>query len=743
MLFADVIVDISLEKLDKTFQYSVPEQLEEKIIPGAQVVVPFGNGSRMVKGFVLELSGESKFDISRTKAIAGIAKDSIPVESQLIALAAWIKSNYGGTMNSALKTVIPVKKKEAILQKKNVELILDESTAKAELNAILARKKHSVAKERLLVELIDKKSIPWDVITNKLHIPSAAIRDFEKAAWVRVSAQRAYRNPVDLAKFERKDITLNAEQQAAVDTVIGNIDSGINKTYLLHGVTGSGKTQVYMELLEHCLNQGKSAIVLIPEIALTYQTVMRFVGRFGDAVSIINSRMTPAERFDQFERAKAGEIKIMVGPRSALFTPFSDLGMIILDEEHEASYKSETVPKYHARETAIARASMCQATVILGSATPSVESFYRANCGEYELLQLSRRVEDRPLPECEIIDMRDELLRGNRSILSDRLSQLMEDRLSKKEQIMLFVNRRGLLGFVSCRACGHVLKCPHCDVSLSLHKGDELHCHYCGHVEGSPQNCPECGSKYIGGFKAGTQKFEELVQKRFPQAKILRMDMDTTRGKNGHQEILEAFSNHQADILIGTQMIVKGHDFPAVTLVAALAADTALNINDFRASERTFQLLTQAAGRAGRGQVSGQVIFQTYQPEHYSIKAAKTHSYEEFYKTEIAYRRLLSYPPISHMLLLQLQSASQAHAVELSERLTAFIEITDDQILVIGPSDATVAKVNDVYRRLVYLRHNDYQRLILMKDKIEKYLQDSKGFSDVNVWFDFDPMNAF
>ncbi len=743
MTYANVVIDITLEKLDKTFQYSVPEQLEGKVVPGAQVVVPFGAGGRQVKGFVLELTDTPEFDPERTKAIAGIAKDSIPVESQLIALAAWMKQNYGSTMSMALKTVLPVKKKEAIRQKKDVELILSPSVAAAELAALRARKGHSMAKEQLLAELIDKGAIPWELLVEKLHIPTSTIRDCEKRAWLRVVSTRTYRDPVANHRAEHKQVVLNAQQQAAVDAVLADRAEGLARTYLLHGVTGSGKTQVYMELLEACLAEGKSAIVLIPEIALTYQTVMRFIGRFGSTVSIINSRMSPAERFDQFERAKAGDIRIIVGPRSALFTPFSDLGLIVIDEEHEGTYKSETVPRYHARETAIARAKLSGASVVLGSATPSLESFYRASTGEYRLLSLSKRVEERPLPECEVIDMRQELKEGNRSVLSRRLHELIADRLAKKEQTMLFVNRRGLLSFVSCRACGHVLKCPHCDVSMSLHRGGELHCHYCGHKQPQPTACPECGSKYIGGFKAGTQRFEELVAEAFPEARILRMDMDTTKGKGGHQEILEAFANQEADILIGTQMIVKGHDFPNVTLVAALAADTSLAASDFRASERTFQLLTQAAGRAGRGTRPGQVIFQTYQPEHFAIQAAKAQDYHSFYETELAYRRLLSYPPASHMLLLQLSSVNEAQVAKLAAELAAYMEVLDDQVVLIGPTDASIAKVADVYRKHIYLRHGDYSRLVAVKDKVELYLQGLKGYSSVNTWFDFDPMSGF
>ncbi len=743
MRYADVIIDISHEKLDKTFQYSIPEHLLEKVTYGTQVVIPFGNGGRRIKGYVVDLSDTPKIAPERIKDIDGVALDSIAIESQLIALAGWIKQNYGSTMNQALKTVIPIKKKEAIKEKKNVEFLLSEEVAKVEYKNLVARKGHSVAKERLLAALMEDKMIPWETITGKLHIASTVIRDFEKNGWVRVTSYRSYRNPVDLNKKEQKHVILNEEQQVAVTTVIEDQEKGEASTYLLYGVTGSGKTQVYMELLEHCLSSGKQAIVLIPEIALTYQTVMRFVGRFGDKVSIINSRMTPGERYDQFERAKSGDISIMVGPRSALFTPFSNLGLIIIDEEHENTYKSETVPKYHARETAIARAKMNQASVVLGSATPSIESFARAESGEYKLLTLSKRVEEKPLPSCEVIDLRQELKDGNKSILSRRLQEVMEERLTKKEQTILFINRRGLMGFISCRACGHVIKCPHCDVSLSLHRGGKMQCHYCGYEAVEPKVCPECGSKYIGGFKAGTQKFEEVVQKRFPTARILRMDMDTTKGKNGHQDILEAFANEEADILIGTQMIVKGHDFPKVTLVGVLAADLSLNSSDFHSAERTFQLLTQAAGRAGRGEMPGEVIFQTYQPEHYAIEAAVHHDYEGFYRQEIAYRKLMKYPPAAHMLVVQINGENEQRAQQQAERIAELLKNQNPKICLLGPGDATVGKVNDVFRKIIYIKHGNYNQLISYKDEVERYLLSDTKYRDVSVWFDFDPMSGF
>lgn len=445
----------------------------------------------------------------------------------------------------------------------------------------------------------------------------------------------------------------------------------------------------------------------------------------------------------------------MIGPRSALFTPFSNLGLIIIDEEHENSYKSESVPRYHAREVAIEYARMSDAIVVLGSATPSVDSYYKAKTGVYRLLELDKRVDDRPLPKCEVVDLRQELREGNRSILSTRLQELMEERLLNGQQTMLFLNRRGKSAFMSCRACGFVVKCPHCDVSLSEHSGGVMVCHYCGYRQPVPKVCPSCGSKYISGFKAGTQKIEAMVAKRFPQARILRMDYDTTRAKDAYEKILQAFSNHEADILIGTQMIVKGHDFSNVTLVGVLAADMSLHVNDFHAAERTFALLTQAAGRAGRGKLPGNVVIQTYDPDHYAIRTAKEQDYEAFYDKEIEYRRLMNYPPVWNMLLVHVTSPDESECSNMAQQVydiaLQMISHTDENqspddrhlIQLIGPADATIAKVNDIYRKVIYMKTSDYAALISIKDGIEQAVKADTAMKHANISFDFNPMSGF
>lgn len=741
-MYADIIIDISHEKLDKVFQYRIPEELLPRLTIGMQVQVPFGSGNALRTGYVVDITDQTDYDVDKIKDIARIVEQSVPIESQLIALAAWMRRNYGGTMNQALKTVIPVKHKERLQQKRTVELALTDMVEAKNLLAELTRK-HRTARARLLEALLENDRIDYEVVTHKLNVTAAVLRAMEEQGIIRIVSEDRYRNPVGHLTKSGYNIVLNEEQQAVVDAIDADFQAEQYGNYLIQGVTGSGKTEVYMELIARAAAQGRSSIVLIPEIALTFQTVMRFYNRFGDRVSILHSRLSQGERYDQFLRAKNGELDVMIGPRSALFTPFSNLGYIIIDEEHESSYKSETVPRYHARETAMERARMAGASVILGSATPSLESSYRAEKGQLRRFYLSNRAKNAStLPTCHVADLREELKNGNRSILSRKLQELMEERLVRGEQVMLFLNRRGMAGFVSCRECGEAVKCPHCDVSLSLHNNGTLKCHYCGYEMSQVTRCPSCGSKYIGAFRAGTQKIEEIVKKRFPGARVLRMDYDTTRTKDSYEKILSAFANEAADILIGTQMIVKGHDFPKVTLVGILAADLSLHANDYRAAERTFQLLTQAAGRAGRAERAGEVVIQTYQPDHYAVQAAKDQDYERFYEQELAYRELMCYPPVWNLLLIAVTSPREAEAESCSRKLGQWLQEHFSQLSMIGPTEATVAKVNDIYRRVIYLKSEDYGDLVCAKDGLESVL--SQGmWRQTTVQFDFNPITGF
>ena len=746
MKFANIIVDISLEKLDRTFQYRVPEELQGILKEGMQVRIPFGNGGRTLTGYVLELTDTCEWDEKKLKPILGLAEKGIRLEGQLIALAVWMRRTYGSTMNQALKTVLPVKK--SVQEKISRKVWL--AVTKEEAEAVLAEmeRKHQTARARVLKALLEQQSeqsgLDYAAAQKELGLTAATARKLMELGLIRIESDTIFRNPVRPSEVQAHPFTLYPAQQAIVEDVAARAAAGDLRPSLIHGVTGSGKTEVYMELIAAVLEQGKEAVVLIPEIALTFQTVLRFYRRFGDQVSIIHSKLSAGERYDQFERARRGEVKVMIGPRSALFTPFPRLGVIVIDEEHEGSYKSENAPRYHAREAAIERARMCGAFVVLGSATPSVDSYERTKEGLYRLYELPLRVENRAMPETEVVDLREELRMGNRSIFSARLKELMEDRLRKGEQIMLFLNRRGYAGFVSCRACGHVIKCPHCDVSLSLHHGGRMVCHYCGYQTVQPKKCPSCGSAYIGAFRAGTQQVAEAAAKTFPGARILRMDFDTTRQKGGYERILEAFSKKQADILVGTQMIVKGHDFPGVTLVGALAADLSLYAGDYRAAERTFQLLVQAAGRAGRGTTPGTAVIQTYSPDHYSIETAADQDYKAFFEKEMAFRRMMNYPPAAHLMALYLMSEDEEALNRGAVRLKALaMSHTRQEIALIGPSDAGLSKLKDVYRKVLYLKCTEMNYLTEWKGWLEAVLPKEKQLSTFNIQFDMDPVNPF
>ena len=747
-MYADIIVDITHEKLDKIFQYRIPKEMEGRLQTGMEVLIPFGRANRETKGYVIGFSEKCNYDPEKIKEITQISQNHIAIEAKLVALAAWMKEHYGGTMIQALKTVLPIKQQEKQKEQRSIRLLLDRREAKERLSYFLS--KNQTARARVVAALLDRPILPYEYVTRQLKVTAAVLRAMEEQRILQIEAEVVYRNPVTAKRTKQQSFCYTEAQQAAIHTFCEEYRRGKRGTYLVYGVTGSGKTEVYMEMIEHVIAEGKQAIVLIPEIALTYQTVMRFYQRFGDRVSIINSRLSKGERYDQMLRAKRGEINVMIGPRSALFTPFERLGLIIIDEEHEGTYKSEQTPRYHARETAIARAAMEGASVVLGSATPSMEAFYKAVTGEFRLLRLPERAKQRAMAHVTVADMRKELEKGNRSIFSDALCSLMEDRLKKKEQIMLFLNRRGYAGFISCRSCGHVVKCPHCDVSLSSHRNGKLVCHYCGYEQPMVTSCPECGSSHVGGFRAGTQQIEELLLREFPQAKVLRMDMDTTKQKDGHEKILAAFSSGEADILVGTQMIVKGHDFGNVTLVGVLAADLSLYADDYRAGERTFQLLTQAAGRAGRGEKAGEVVIQTYSPEHYSIVAAAKQDYEQFFQEEMTYRALMGYPPASQLMAVLVSCKEEELLETACHYLKAYAETcckkcerAGTSVQLIGPASPYVGKVRDTYRRVIYLKSEQEAVLVFLKDQLEQYIEINSGFQNLWIQFDLNPMSVF
>ena len=744
-LYADVVIDISHEALDKIFQYRVPLSLRETVTPGVRVCVPFGKGNRETEGYVVAIGREPDYDPDKIKEILRVVEGSLSVESHLIQVADFLKKQYGSSMIAALRTVMPVKNQ--VKHREEITIFL--SLEKEEAEALLTQweRKHYVARARFLKRLLEEGAMSKEEAIKECKLPVKELRKLESDGRIRIEKRIIYRDPFAHLQKKETAVCLNEEQQTIVDDFQKRYEAGEQNTYLLYGVTGSGKTEVYLALIEQVLKKEKQAIVLIPEISLTYQTVRRFYERFGNRIAVIHSRMSMGEKSDACERIRQGDADVVIGARSALFAPTKDLGLIIIDEEHDGAYKSDTSPKYHARETAIFRAGLAGASVVLGSATPSVESFYKAQKGEYILWTMKKRAGNALLPSVQIEDLREEFRRGNRSIFSESLRQKMQERLEKKEQIMLFLNRRGFAGFVSCRNCGTVIKCPHCDVSLTYHRNGSLRCHYCGYETAFTRQCPVCKSPHVAAFGLGTEKVEAALYQEFSGVRVIRMDMDTTRRKNAHQQMLQAFSAGEADILLGTQMIVKGHDYPNVTLVGILAADLSLHGQDFRSGERTFQLLCQAAGRAGRGDKKGEVVIQTYSPDHYAITTAAEHSYDAFYEQEYAYRNLMGYPPCAHLLVILIQCAEESQAVLTVMRIQKMIEQSqesgDDGVQILNPGQAAISKLKDVYRKVLYLKHADAEKLLNLKSRLEPVLEKHPLFAGVQIQFDFDPMNLY
>lgn len=745
-MYANVVIDISHEAVDRLFQYSVPSHLISSVTIGSEVLVPFGNGNSTRKAFVLELTEVNNWPVEKIKSITEVCARTNSIEADAINLAYWIKTRYGSTLNDALRTVLPVKKKIKEQRFKNVSLCCDE----ARLTAYYEKCNPRVhgARLRLIEELQKVDELPMGLITSKLGVSASVVDTLARHEIVEIKEYRAYRNVKPKLSVSMGHIELTSEQKAVVEAIYADMDTGKYSGHLIHGITGSGKTLVYMELISKVISKGQQAILLIPEISLTFQTLMRFYERFGDNIAVIHSKLSEGERYDQYERVKNGQVSIVIGPRSALFMPFDKLGIIVIDEEHESSYKSEKMPKYNAIEVAEYIAMHRNATLVLGSATPAIESYYKAQNGQLRLHKLSMR-NNAMLPKVHVVDMKNELKEGNKSLFSNKFRELLTERISRGEQAMLFINRRGYAGFVSCRECGYVYKCPHCDVALTEHRGrfgdDKMVCHYCGYEVPKISNCPKCGSKYFAGFKAGTEKVEQELRKLYPSIRILRMDADTTKNKDDYDNILSDFANGTADVLVGTQMIVKGHDFHNVTLVGIVAADLSLNASDYRAAERTFQLVTQAAGRAGRGTKQGEVVLQTYNPDSYSIVHAANQDYESFYKEELTYRMVADYPPVCNMMAIQMYCANEELLERYSKAAADFIRnnASSDDMLIIGPAKAMVAKIKDVYRYVIYVKHPNLNVLIDIKDLLEKKVNDAQRKGAVSLQFDFNQSGMF
>ncbi|WP_455506900.1 primosomal protein N' [Clostridium sp.] len=731
-LYAEVIINSEALEIDRPFTYKVPEEFNNEIKIGQIVKVPFGKGNKTSEGFILNLKNDDNIKF-KTKNIAAILVKDPVIDEDDINLIEFLREKTLCKYIDAFRLLIPVGiMKGAKAKKKKVIVLKNEDLSNIKnpdgYKKIVEFFKTNSGKYTKS-ELINEHSISQYKL-NKLI--ENEVLSIEEESVFRYN-DRVYNK--DSAK------TLTIEQENIIREYINSDD----KMFLLKGVTGSGKTEVYMKLVERVLLEGKSAIILVPEIALTPQMIERFKGRFGVNVALFHSKLSDGERFDEWFRVKEGKAKVIVGARSAIFLPAKNLGLIIIDEEHENTYKSEQNPKYQTKEVAEYLSELKGCKVILGSATPSIETYYRALTGEMKLLELNSRVDNKPMPPMKVIDMRNELKGGNKSLFSRELFIAIQERLKRKEQIILFLNRRGFSTFVSCRSCGYVFKCDECDISMTYHKNGLLICHYCGKTKREPRECPKCHSKYVKFFGAGTQRVEEEVKKYFNNVRILRMDVDTTRDKHSYERIYNTFKNGEADILIGTQMVSKGLDFKNVTLVGILAADMSINIPDYRAAERTFQIITQVAGRAGRGDKQGEVLIQTYTPQHYSLQYAVNYDYEGFYEKEFTVRAMMKYPPFGKLLLINGTSKKEELLKNFMHKITMMIKPLVESCLdieILGPIPCMISKVKENYRWQIVIK-GEFDSYFSKNIKEILYDENKNVYNDIRISMDINPNNLF
>ncbi|AHK49110.1 MULTISPECIES: primosomal protein N' [Bacillus amyloliquefaciens group] len=799
MNVAEVIVDVSSKNIDRPFDYKIPDHLKGMIEVGMRVIVPFG--PRKLQGFVTGLKDSSELNGGSMKEVEKLLDLTPVLTEELVQLSSWLSDKTLSFKITALQAMLPA----ALKAKYEKELkVVDEETLTPDIKQLFRNQKsllysditdesilsslqkfvrkgsidvtYKVAQKtnkkmiRMIEAGADKEELARhaDSLTKqaskqlavltyfigggakisaaelckKTDSSSATLKTLLKKGLLTESFEEVYRDPYQDRMFKKTEpLSLTEEQQAAFEPIKQAVADHVHHVFLLHGVTGSGKTEIYLQSIEKVLAKGQEAIVLVPEISLTPQMVNRFKGRFGSQVAVMHSGLSTGEKYDEWRKIQRKEVRLVVGARSAIFAPFENLGMIIIDEEHESSYKQEEMPRYHAKDVAIRRAEHHSCPVVLGSATPTLESFARAKKGVYELLPLKHRVNRQLMPDVSLVDMREELRNGNRSMFSRELMEQLEEKLAKKEQAVLFLNKRGYSSFVMCRDCGYVPQCPHCDISMTYHRyGQRLKCHYCGHEEPVPGTCPECGSEHIRFFGTGTQRVEEELTKVLPQARVIRMDVDTTSRKGAHEKLLSAFGEGKADILLGTQMIAKGLDFPNVTLVGVLSADTTLHIPDFRAAEKTFQLLTQVSGRAGRHEKPGTVVIQTYTPSHYSIQLTKTHDYETFFQQEMAHRRAQSYPPYYYVALVTVSHEEAAKAAVTAEKITNYLRAgcgPDTKIL--GPAASPIARIKDRYRYQCVIKYRQENELQIQLKKILEHYKRDIAQKHVMISIDMNP----
>lgn len=730
ILYGEIILNSEAVEIDRPFTYKIPESLNPKVRVGQIVKVPFGFRNKPVEGFIIGIKKEDEVSFDyKMKELLSIETEEPIITLDDIELIYFLKEKYLCKYIDAFRLLIPVGIMKGAKNKvKNVIVLVKDDLSDIknpegykEIIKIIKENSGKYSKS----ELIKKFSISQYKLNNLLQ--KGMLKSLEEVIF-------RY-NEREYIKDEDKELT--GEQKNAIERILTS-DKNI---FLLKGVTGSGKTEIYMRLVQNALTNDKSSIVLVPEIALTPQMIERFKGRFGKDVALFHSRLSDGERFDEWHRVKEGKARVIVGARSALFLPAKNLGLIIIDEEHENTYKSEQNPKYQAKEVAEYIANKKGAKLVLGSATPTIESYYRAISGEIDLVEITKRVDGKPMPKMELVDMREELKVGNRSLFSRKLFKSIEEALEKKEQIVLFLNRRGFSTFVSCRSCGYVFKCDECEISMTYHKNGFLICHYCGKTKREPNKCPKCESKYVKFFGAGTQRVEDEIKKYFKDAKVIRMDVDTTRAKDSHEKLYNAFKKGEGDILIGTQMISKGLDFPNVTLVGILAADMSINIPDYRSAERTFQLITQVAGRAGRGVKEGKVVIQTYTPEHYSLQYAKNYDYEGFYEKEFTVRALMNYPPFGKILLINGTSKDENMLKDFMNNIANSISILlkdYNGIELLGPIACMISKIKENFRWQIVLK-GEFD--LKFAKKIQELLYDNNksNYNEIRISIDINP----
>lgn len=749
--YAQVLMEFAkTDEIDRTFTYKIPDHLSTELEVGMRVRVPFGRGNRTQEAYVISFTNTTDVPINRIKNIHSIIDDFQVFAPKMLDLAAYMQKRYSCTLAAALDVMLPPGSKGKPIgldrQKvKYVKLRQSEEEVLAYMEKIKGNK--TVQNQyNILKLLLDVKSAPIQHLRQLLQITESSFKTLDKhnitENYINIEAYK----PAQEFEITETGLLLNTEQKEALGILKESFNKGDHETFLLHGITGSGKTEIFLQLIDQMVEEGHEAIVLVPEISLTPQTVNRFRRRFGNKVGITHSKMSPKERMDQWVLAKEGTISIMIGPRSAVFTPFQNLKIIVVDEEHETTYKSETTPKYQTKEVAKRRMEQESGLLLLASATPDLESYYKTTTQAYTLLELTSRVYERPLPSIEFVDMRQELATGNKYVFSDKMHAEIQKTIDKKEQVMLFLNRRGHSTFVSCRSCGYTIKCNHCNITMTYHsRRDTLMCHYCGKHVKSPKTCPSCKSKYIRYFGDGTQKVEEQAKMFFPDARVARMDMDTTSKKNSHEIILNDFNDGKIDILVGTQMIAKGHDFPNVTLVGVMAADNMLFMQDFRASERTFQLLTQVTGRAGRGEKLGNVIIQTYNPDHYCLEIAAQQDYLAFYNEEILLRKQMEYPPFSHIFAVLITSDKEDEVVRWANRLMEYYRFYNkkDDFDLYGPIPAAISKIADIYRWRIIIKSKDRSRLNSYGQYCIAKLKELDKPSTIQIQSDIDPIMLY